>query len=369
MLDLGYELTIIFNKVKLFFTPELLTSIVLLVMLFRKTILNLLLITSAQMFKIPKKNIIDTKTSYLKKYIIFAGIYLIILIWVKNLEFISNVTTLFKIITILVFAKTVVTVISPDSVFIETLKKNNKVNWDLELLSNTFIFTILKFFIYILAIFIIITDLGYNINGLAAGLGIGTAIIALAVQDLVKSFISGAAIITEKPFIIGDMIQVKEFAGTVENITLRNTVIRLRDNTLMSIPNSIITTEYLINIDKIQNRHVEFNLNFAMDTDMKKIENILSKAKKLLEKNTKVIKETIEVNFLEILETGIKVRIRCYLNEKKWKQYLHIKEELNFEIMKILNAEQTLPLYNNNLKLDTKEFKIQIERKHIKSGE
>ena len=50
---------------------------------------------------------------------------------------------------------------------------------------------------------------------MVAGLGIGSAIMALAVQDIVKSFISGASILAEKPFVIGDFILVKE--GSEEN--------------------------------------------------------------------------------------------------------------------------------------------------------
>lgn len=55
---------------------------------------------------------------------------------------------------------------------------------------NNFIFKIIKIILYIIAFGLIINVLGYNINGLMAGLGIGSAIMALAVQDFVKSLIS-----------------------------------------------------------------------------------------------------------------------------------------------------------------------------------
>ena len=67
------------------------------------------------------------------------------------------------------------------------------------------------------------------------------------VQDTVKSLLSGVIILTDKPFDIGDYIVVDTFAGTVEDITFRTTRIRKLDNTIVTLPNSILADSEIIN--------------------------------------------------------------------------------------------------------------------------
>lgn len=119
---------------------------------------------------------------------------------------------LMKIITIILFTKGTADSITP-TCFIFTIisKENNDSNGNEAL--NLFLSKVLRVIIYIISIFIIISELGLgqNLSGLAAGLGIGSAAIALAAQDLVKSLLGGFSIITDKPFEIGDCIEIGEF--------------------------------------------------------------------------------------------------------------------------------------------------------------
>ena len=207
--------------------------------------------------------------------------------------------------------------------------------------------------------------MGYNINGLVAGLGIGSAIIALAVQDLVKSVISGATIISEKPFSIGDSIQIGEYIGTVENITLRNTVIRLKNNALMSIPNLMITTEYVINFDKIENRRIENNIFLDFDTEEEKIRRVLAKVNNILKNDSKVIRETIVTRFENISQEGLKLMIYCYITDYEYSKFLNVKENLNYKIMEILKTENLRPLYTVNQVKMTEPIKQNEEKRYI----
>lgn len=363
MLDISYEIALWYSKIKVLLTPEVLTVLVILLILFRGLIIKSILRILGRFFNIPKEDQKNFPTKSLRGFITLTGIFLINLIWVKNNQFIVNFGKIYKIIGIIILARTIVNILHPNSIFIKAIEKNEKFNINVELLSNTFIFNIFKYIIYIIALFIIITDMGYNINGLVAGLGIGSAIIALAVQDIVKSFISGASIITEKPFEIGNLVQIGLHIGTVENITLRNTVIRLKDNSLMSIPNSLITTEYLINLDKIENRRIDINLHFNFNTDLEKLERIISKIRYMLENNSKVIEDTVNISLLDILDTGLNVIGSCYITEYKYKRYLEVKEKINIEILKILRSENVNPMYKVNEMVINEPMPIKIEKK------
>ena len=153
---------------------------------------------------------------------------------------------------------------TPDSTFFTKLETSTKFNGNEAL--NSFIAKILKGVIYITAAFIILADMNINLGGLVAGLGIGSAALALAAQDFVKSLIGGFAIISDKTFEIGDFIEIGLYSGTVIDITFRSTKVRAVNNEIISIPNSVIVTEYVKNGSKIENRRIETRLRIGLDT-------------------------------------------------------------------------------------------------------
>lgn len=91
---------------------------------------------------------------------------------------------------------------------------------------RTLIINLIKYLIVIFVILSILSLYGINVKSILAGLGIGTAIIGLAFQDLAKDIIAGFFIITEGSYEIGDMIEVDGFLGEVVFIGLRTTRIR-----------------------------------------------------------------------------------------------------------------------------------------------
>lgn len=85
---------------------------------------------------------------------------------------------------------------------------------------------IIKYIIIILVVLSILSQFGVNVKSILAGLGIGTAIIGLAFQDLAKDLIAGFSIITEGEYEVGDVIEVNGFMGEVTSISLRTTRIK-----------------------------------------------------------------------------------------------------------------------------------------------
>ena len=85
---------------------------------------------------------------------------------------------------------------------------------------------IIKYIIIIIVFLAILSQFGVNVKSILAGLGIGTAIIGLAFQDLAKDLIAGFSIITEGEYEVGDTIEVEGFMGEVVSISLRTTRIR-----------------------------------------------------------------------------------------------------------------------------------------------
>ncbi len=88
-----------------------------------------------------------------------------------------------------------------------------------------------------IAIMVALTQLGYPVTSVIAGLGIGGIGLALAAQKTVENLFGSVSIVVDRPFVVGDWVQVEGIEGTVETIGLRSTRIRTLERTLMIYPN------------------------------------------------------------------------------------------------------------------------------------
>ena len=106
---------------------------------------------------------------------------------------------------------------------------------------------------------------------LLAGAGVLAIIIGFASQQAFANIISGVFIVLFRPFRVGDKIKIKDVYGTVEDITLRHTVIRNFENKRIIIPNSVISNENIENMDIGDPqicRFVEFGISYDSDIDL-----------------------------------------------------------------------------------------------------
>ena len=277
----------------------------------------------------------------LKNFFIFFGIYIALEFW--NICFGINVNILiairkiFQILTILIFANGLSKSLSTDSRFINKIR--GKVNKNIDDTMLNFILRTVGVIKYIIAGFLIITELGYNLNGLIAGLGIGGVIVTLAAQDTAKNLFGGLVIFIDKPFIVGDWIQMDQFEGTVEDITFRSTRIRTFENSVVNIPNSILSNSSIINWSRMEKRRYKLNLELEADTPLEEVEKLRQRIEKMLEEHKRVIDDSIIVRFDSITENGINILVYSYTNSVDYNTFLEEKEMINYKIMQLLKEE------------------------------
>ena len=101
-----------------------------------------------------------------------------------------------------------------------------------------FISSIIKALIVVFAVIIILQVNGVNVTSLVAGLGILSAIVALALQDLIKDIVTGLRIVSDRYFGVGDVIVYEEIEGEVMHMSIRSTTIRdINNNQIITISN------------------------------------------------------------------------------------------------------------------------------------
>lgn len=307
-----------------------------------------------RMFKIKEKKAKNIKESAfyspLKIFFIILGFYLAVVFLKVPLNITDDIMFVvykaFIIISTLAFAKGLAESFTPKGSLYRKIKE--KTSKDVEDSMFDFVLKIIRAIIYIIAGFIVITALGINLNGLVAGLGIGGVILTLAAQDTAKNLFAGLVVFLDKPFVVGDWIQIDKFEGTVEDITFRSTRVRTFENSLVNIPNSIISNASITNWSKMEKRRYKINLCIELDTPLEKLEKFKNRVQDMLQARDAIYDDSIIVKFDNITDNGLNVLICSYTNSIDYTSYIAEKEDINYKIMKILQEE------NIGLAYDTK---------------
>lgn len=296
-------------------------------------------------FKIKDKDKIKNMAFYrpLKLFFCVLGVYLGSKIVGFSTEIMSYIEKGFRIIIILLLANGLANVFNIES---KTLNRiNKKFNIEIEENRLGFFYKIIRAAIYIIAILMIILDLGFDITGILAGFGVGGVILTLAAQDTAKNLFGGIMLIMDKPFIVGDWIQTTGFEGIVEDITFRSTRVRTWDNSVVNIPNGVLSNESIVNWSKMEKRKYKLDIKLDLDTPMEVVKRVTSKIYFMLINHPSVINEDTYVKFDTIKEDGINIMIYAFTNSVDYSTYLNAKERINENILEILEHENVKLAY------------------------
>ncbi len=289
----------------------------------------------------------------LKIFFVLLGVYVGAMALKLPANVFSIITKIFKICIIILIAKGFSNLFNSNSETFSNIRKKLHINGTDATIN--FVSKIAKSLIYIVAGFIVIAELGYDLSGLITGLGIGSVVIALAAQDVAKNFLSGLAIISDRPFDIDDYIEVDKYAGTVEDITFRTTRIRDINNKVTILPNSLLTTTPIVNGTKIEKRRYDALITLELNTPLEKVSSLESNIRTTLTNNTHILPENIRIFFDKISADGIDLSISCYTDIINYEEFLKFKEDMNYFLLQMINqsgVELAYPSQSVYLKKD-----------------
>ncbi|MEZ3420646.1 MAG: mechanosensitive ion channel family protein, partial [Eubacterium sp.] len=202
-----------------------------------------------------KKRFEENLKKPLSVFFLILGLYIGISVNYQH----EKITDAFKIAMIIIVCWSVLCYIS-DNLYAAFSSKGNPVSNGVAV---KFISNLLKVIVVCIAVVMVLAELGYNINGLITGLGVGGLAVSLSAQDTLKNLISGFVILFDKPFDVGDLIETSDFKGIVEDITMRSTRIRKLDDSVLIVPNSAIADASVSNYARLTKKLVEFNIGIV----------------------------------------------------------------------------------------------------------
>jgi MscS family membrane protein len=191
----------------------------------------------------------------------------------------------------------------------------------------------------ITAIFIaaiaVLSELGYPVTSLVAGLGIGGVALALAAQKTVENLFGSLSIGVDQPFRVGDYITVDTVSGTVESIGLRSTRIRTLDRTQVTLPNGKLAdmrVESFAGRDRIRFVCV---LALSRGTSAAAVREVLLGARTLLQDHPKVWPE-MSVALARLGESSLDVEITAWFVTTDSAEFVKLREDVLLDLLEIV---------------------------------
>ncbi|MCR8660456.1 mechanosensitive ion channel family protein [Paenibacillus sp. T3-5-0-4] len=198
---------------------------------------------------------------------------------------------------------------------------------------------IVRLLVLILMFTLIIAEWGYSINGVVAGLGLGSVAIALAAKDTVSNILAGIIIISEKPFGKGDWILTPDVEGFVEDITFRSSRIRTFADALVTVPNHKLVDQPITNWSKMGRRRITYHVHVRLDSDLDRLQQAMKKMETYLDQHEEIDDRMVMVRFNEIQEGSLSIFLYYFSKTTIWKEHLLIRQETMIALIQILQKE------------------------------
>jgi len=195
----------------------------------------------------------------------------------------------------------------------------------------------------ILAALLILQNLGVQISGLLAGLGVGGLAVALAAQKTLSDLFGSIMLLVDRPFTIGDWVKSPDGSveGVVEEIGFRSTRIRTFEKTLIHVPNSRLADFIIDNMDRRPARRVWITIGLTYRTTSSQMEDAVAAIRRILTSHEGVNQQFFLVRFTDFGQSSLDIMVYYFTKSIVWDEYLAVREDVN---LKVMNALERLGL-------------------------
>jgi small-conductance mechanosensitive channel len=184
--------------------------------------------------------------------------------------------------------------------------------------------------VWALTLLFALAQLGFDITALVAGLGIGGIAVALAVQNILGDLFASAAIVLDKPFMVGDFIVVGERAGTVEKVGLKTTRVKSLSGEQLVFTNAQLLNAQIRNFKRMQERRIVFAIGVTYETPLEKLRAIPGWLKAVVEAQPKARFD--RAHFKEYADFALTFEIVYHVLSPEFNVYMDMQQAINLAI-------------------------------------
>lgn len=192
--------------------------------------------------------------------------------------------------------------------------------------------------IWTAAVLLVVDNMGFNVNTLVAGLGIGGVAVALAAQNILGDLFASASIVLDKPFVLGDFIVIDQEMGTVEYIGLKTTRLRSISGEQLVFANTDLLKSRIHNYKRMAERRVQFTISVHYDTPYEKVAAISAMLRQLVESQEPVRFD--RAHFARYTDTALVFEVAYFVLSASYTVYMDVQQAINLELFRRFAEEQ-----------------------------
>ena len=293
----------------------------------------------------------DKISDSLNKPIIFAGILTGLVYGLRMLDIsvaaLAVINRIYFVITVLIVAWALLRVLSVVRLLLQEVAKKTENVYDDLLVS--LIYPVIKGVVWVVVVLFVAENVfNFKVTALIAGAGVAAMAIAFAAQNTIANIFGALALISDRPFTIGDMISFNGKRGSVISIGLRSTSLRTLDGTIWCVPNKEVAEASIENISKRPNIKWSFAIDLVYDTTPEQIVRAKEIVKEVLLSSplTDPEKNAPAVWFAEYAESSLRLTAVNWFQTTNWGEFCEQREKLQLQILEKLAAENLELAFN-----------------------
>lgn len=222
--------------------------------------------------------------------------------------------------------------------FLKRLLKRFILNEALDNLFSSIIYIFLLGIVIFVALSVL--QLDKAVTSILAGAGIIGLALAFAFQDIASNFMSGIFLSVRKPLYVGDIVKIKDYMGKVEEINLRDTVIKTYQGQMVIIPNKDVFQNPIENYTLLGKRRLDLKVGISYGEDLEKVKTLTIDAVKDIEGLVEA--EEITMFYTEFGDSSINYVIRLWINIHENVNILEVQSECIIKIKKAYDANNIM---------------------------
>ncbi|OUR72672.1 mechanosensitive ion channel protein MscS [Methylophaga sp. 41_12_T18] len=235
------------------------------------------------------------------------------------------------------------------------IRKANKTENKFDDLLVPMISKSMKVFVVVMGVIFSADNLNIDVTSLLAGLGLGGLAFALAAKDLLGNFFGSLTVLLDRPFHIGDWVVIGDVEGTVEEVGFRSTRIRTFYNSLITLPNSALTTTTIDNMGARRFRRMKTMLGLTYDTPPEKIDAFCEGVRALVQLHPYMRKDYYQVYFNQYNAASLDILVYVFWETPDWNTELRERHRFLLDVLRLakqLEVEFAYPTQTLYLKQD-----------------
>jgi small-conductance mechanosensitive channel len=177
-----------------------------------------------------------------------------------------------------------------------------------------------------------------NVTALMTGLGVGGIAIALAVQNILGDLLAAVAIVFDRPFDVGDTIQVDQMVGKVEQIGLKTTRLRSVTGEQLIMGNGELLKSRLRNYKRMYERRGLLQLDLEYSTDPSLVERAPAILREIIQKQSGVRFE--RSHFAGFTENALRIETVYFVEDPDYSRYMDVQQSINLAVLRRFAAEK-----------------------------